>query len=202
MSELFLNYRDITLPNPLWEEQGVYGGYRWLELSESVWISRKWEPYMVTYQELKSGTMKLSCSLQCMRDFKDMLSDSSVLIEHMPSYKQGEVSSARELVSLARKKKYVQDCICPTEVQRDNWSKIRALCKRQGAVAMVGYNARVDELIQSLGISEVYSNSSMLGGELSEEAVVGLTSRIKVIIPHEKYYLKQHVCNWANVITI
>lgn len=202
MPELFLNYRDIILPNPLWEEQGVYGGYRWLELSESVWISRKWEPYMVTYQELQSGAMNLSCSLQCMRDFKDMLSDSSVLLEHLPSYKQGGVSSARELVTLAKKKKYVQDCIYPTEVQRDNWSKIRALCKRQGAVAMVGYNARVDELIQSLGISEVYSNSSMLGGELSEEAVVGLTSRIKVIIPHEKYYLKQHVCNWANVITI
>lgn len=204
MTELFLNYRDVMLPAPFWEEQGVYGGYRWIALddSDTVWISRKWEPYLVTYTELRQGTLKLNCHCECMKEFRDMMSDASVLLEHLPSYKNLDVKSSRELVTLAKTRKYVSEFLYPTEVQRDSSWKIENIIQRQRAVAIVGYNSKVDQAIQTYGITEVFSSSPIFGEPMQEADVVALSSHLKVIIPKEKYYLKEHVKNWANVITI
>lgn len=70
-------YRSQMRPNPLWEEQALFGGYKWLELSENIWISRKWEMEFSVFLDCMSEKPK--CNGQCIGEFTSMLKANGVL---------------------------------------------------------------------------------------------------------------------------
>lgn len=44
-NDVWLRYRSVARPDPLWIEQALYGGYTHIELVEGTWISRIHEVY-------------------------------------------------------------------------------------------------------------------------------------------------------------
>lgn len=47
-TDLFLQYRSVLKPRPLWTETALYGGYEYIEVSEGLWIRRQYE-YLLNY---------------------------------------------------------------------------------------------------------------------------------------------------------
>ena len=45
-SDISLAYRSLSRPDPLWPEQAIYGGYKYIQLNEGIWIHRTHEAYV------------------------------------------------------------------------------------------------------------------------------------------------------------
>lgn len=39
-NDLYLQYRSLSRPRPHWTEEAIYGGYKYIEVSEGIWLPR------------------------------------------------------------------------------------------------------------------------------------------------------------------
>lgn len=57
-SDLLPFYRSPYRPRPLWPEPALYGGYKYIELSEDIWVPRTLEYAMLCAQYCKEPTLQ------------------------------------------------------------------------------------------------------------------------------------------------
>ncbi len=208
----FLEYRDLIRPDPLWEEVGIYGGYRWIEfpLDSTLWISRRWEPFLATFVEVYNSrsTKGYSCGLQCMREFLDMLGESGALQDRLPSYKDfSQVFSARQALQLAGQKKYATDLMRINPLENTNELRLQHSLARETNVLVIGYSKVVEEMANDLRIKRIFTDSKLYDvpeqvsvTRCKEEDIMSFTDRSHVYLPASRMSLKGLVKNWANVV--
>lgn len=202
---MFLNYRDSVKPNPIWEEVAIYGGYRWIELPgyPDIWVSRRWEPYLVSMQDMILQNKIMSCNFECMREFKDMLADNGILLGHFQTYKSFEdATSFKQLLSIVKTPKYAKDIIRI----KDSNSAINRLSYAfitRPVVYAIGYSPLLDDLIHKGRVKNVVSDFmgySCTVRYMNPEDLARLTEDHIVFISENCKEIKSLIRNWANVI--
>ncbi len=208
----FFMYRDLTRPDPLWEEVGIYGGYRWIEfpLDASLWISRRWEPYLATFVELYTtrNAKGYTCNLSCMKDFMDMLGESGALQDRLPSYKDfGSVHSAKQALQLADQKKYATDLMRINPFENTNENRLQYSLARETNVLVIGYSKLIEDMANERQVKRIFTDSKLYDVpeqvkviQCKEEDIMSFTDRSHVYIPATRMSLKGLVKNWANII--
>lgn len=72
-SDISLAYRSLSRPDPLWPEQAIYGGYKYIQLNEGIWIHRTHEAYV--------NILMSNETTDAMRDFaKAEISNSGTIL--------------------------------------------------------------------------------------------------------------------------
>lgn len=204
---VFLKYRDTLKPDPIWEEVGVYGGYRWIEspISPYIWISRRWESQVLLLDKVLSGETHgacVSCDLSCVKEFKDMLADNGIILEHMPSYKQISADMTfSQALKVIKTVKYAKDVLVVDPNKTD--TKLAYAFVSQPEVYAIGYSPLLDSLIQQGKVSRVVSDKYYYDCDMqimSPEALAQATASHVVFIDSMRMEVKSDICNWANVI--
>lgn len=202
-----LEYRDLSKPNPQWDEIGIYGGYRWIKFmqDESIWISRRWEPYMAIYTEAMYSGKVPACGLGCMHEFKDMLADNGILLGHNPTYLGDGLPEKSQTGLFSPGRKYTQDVMrINTEVYSDE-NRIKRLLRSQTETFIIGNIPMMGELIANRYVHNPVSSFRGYLGKvqyMEESDIMALTDRRLVFVDKSKLNLKGDVRNWANVIAI
>lgn len=206
----FLEYRDLTRPDPLWEEVGIYGGYRWIEfpLDNSLWISRRWEPHLAMFLELyTSGKMNgYTCNFMCMKDFMDMLGESGALHGRLPSYKDyTQVFDARQSLDLVRQTRYAQDILRIDVLNNTPEFRLRYSLAQETNVLVVGFSQLIEDMAKERVIKKIFTDSDHYDpcikvNKCSAEAILKFSDRCHVYLPEDQPVLKSGVRNWSNVI--
>ena len=181
-------YRSLISPDPFWEEQGIYGGYEWIQLMPGIWVSRRWEADIKVFNQLQSGRLK--CGGACISEFLSMLQKSNVFID-----KPSEESD-----------KFRKDIIRVTEVPQ--YLKVYNRVKLWDTLAIYGWN---DSIRSFMG---VYADSfKQIMGTLDVPRYPGLKtvpectlSKVSLyqccIVSKDSPQYKQHISNWSNVVVI
>lgn len=206
----FLEYRDLTRPDPLWEEVGIYGGYRWIEfpLDPSLWVSRRWEPHLAMFLELytQGKTDKYTCNFACMKDFMDMLGDSGALRGRLPSYKDfTQVFDSRKALQLANQTKFAQDILRIDVLNNTPEFRLRYSLARESTVLVVGFSQLIEDMAKDRIIKKIFTDSdcydsSIKVNKCSAEDILRFSDRCHVYLPADQLVLKSGVKNWSNVI--
>lgn len=204
---IFLKYRDTLKPNPLWEEVGVYGGYRWIEspLSPYIWISRRWESQVLLLEKVMDDQAKgfnPGCNLSCVKEFKDMLADNGIILDHMPSHKQisSDMTYTQALKAI-RTVKYAKDVLTVDPNKTD--TKLAYAFITQSKIYSIGYSPLLDSLIQQGKVKHVVADKYYYDCEMelmSPESLARSTADHLVFIDVNRVEIKNEISNWANVI--
>ena len=69
-SDISLAYRSLSRPDPLWPEQAIYGGYKYIQLNEGIWIHRTHEAYVnILMSDETTDAMRLRLKYQTLVQF-------------------------------------------------------------------------------------------------------------------------------------
>lgn len=190
-----LQYRDLVLPSPKWVEQGVYGGYRWLEFNGNLdcWINRKWEPYLQIWEDIMTNGNPYGCNLGCLNQLKEMIAESRLATP---------ASEFDTALFVLGPRKFRTDLFKPSTTQKDNVWKLQRIIQKTTLVGVVG------EVNLDFNIKEINPNITILSDDvtiadkvLSRREIMTYSDRVKIIINENLIEHKSHVLNWSNIIT-
>lgn len=159
-----MRYRSITRPRPLWSETAIYGGYKFIELTEDCWIPRTFEYLMLC-----------------------VYSDAPLEVREL---------AKREL-------NVPSNFFHPSQFQQSDYHKLLYTLSRQSAIAISGYAAGMQSIIQRLAGCKIYTDSSYTFPEtvtISTEQICKISSTLITLIPVTSTHLKSQIANWGNII--
>lgn len=190
-----LQYRDLVLPSPKWVEQGIYGGYRWLELkgNPDCWVNRKWEPYLQIWEDIMEEGNSYNCKLGCLKQFKDILTESRYI---------APASESSTALFVIGSRKFITDLIKPSSTQKDDVWKLQRIIQKTTLIGIVGeVNLNFDIKAINPNITILSDDANIADKLVSRREIMTYSDRIKIIIDETLIEHKTHVLNWSNIIT-
>jgi hypothetical protein len=194
-------YRDVLKPAPLCYEQATYGGYRWFKVTETVWISRKFEAQFEYLNQLMNNKeSKLKCNLYCCRELVTLLQsagvfDRSAISLYSPEEYSKVFDKTSHFNSLMRVGK---------ETYASEEVKVLAFLKMMPQILVLGDSVHLNSVIHSatLSFDKVYSFDNSYGVKLSEYQAA-LYSRFMTTVSYPGYpNLKKLITNWGNLVLV
>lgn len=185
-------YRSPVLPNPLWKDQAIYGGYSWLEMTDEFWVNRRWEPECRIFQRIRNK--ELTCHGDCISPFITMLKDAGFFYQCV-NVNQGE------MVPSVKYDDYLR--IVPTTQN----VKAFACLRHWNTLVVYGYNTKIQEFLglyrdnfsSIVGTQELPVTGSK---PIELESLYKAHLQQKVIVAKELLKAKEFIVNWSHIVVM
>lgn len=91
----------------------------------------------------------------------------------------------------------------PSDFQRSDYLKLLYTLSRQSAIAIIGYAAGLQTIIERLADCTIYTDSNYTTSritKLTTEQICKCSSTMITLMPYTETSLKSEISNWGNVI--
>lgn len=200
MTDIFWRrFRDLSRPNPEWEEQAYYGGYRWIELTQDFWLSRMLENETRMIVDLLEGK-QISCNYACIGGVLQLLQEYNVL-KTTQVFSDGSEKS-RTFGKLLEGRYFLKN-------QRYKFTNVQmtsSFLRKQKVLIAIGESEGIQKLIReySYKFTDIYTTFYCSGNarQIGVAEAIELSNSNRIVISSSEESLKQDIINWANIAVL
>lgn len=186
-------YRSVILPDPVWKEQALYGGYEWVEVLDGFWVNRRWEAELGIFMKLKEG--KLQCHGQCIQEFLDVMVDAGVFANRV-------CMQGTEIVSKAKYDDYLR--VEPVTQEEKAFGAL----KHYSTLLVYGINESIWKFCEQYGdrfykiLCTEDSPVDKYWERINSTSIQKAHTHQRVLVAKEFLSLKMQISNWSAVVVM